>query len=273
MVYKHSRRPRLDSFNLFLSTFLYVSNALHGLVMPGLFITATDTNVGKTYVTGLIARQLIAEGKRVGIYKPVCSGAERSFEGNPVWADVESHFEALSGQFSRERICPQCFEAAAAPPVAARTEERTVSDELMTQGYAWWQSQVDLLLIEGVGGFLCPLTETKSIADFASEVRLPLVIVAPRGLGTINQTLLTIEAIRNRGLIPAGIVLNQHVFPESSLAEATNHLELMRRTDVPILASVQFGQVEVLRDPVEQRKIEWERLLRPATDSISGRQS
>lgn len=234
--------------------------------MRGLFITGTDTNVGKTYVTNLIARQLSAEQKRVGIYKPVCSGAEISPTGNFIWPDVESHFQALEGHFERERICPQSFKAAAAPPVAARLEERTVDAELLQEGFDWWTSQVDLLLVEGVGGFLCPLTESLSIADFAIQLNLPLVIVAPLGLGTLNQTLLTIEAIRHRGLNPAGIVLNQHIASENSVVEASNPSELAARTDVRILACVQFGQVDVLRDPLTQCTIEWEGLAKISSD-------
>jgi len=234
--------------------------------MRGLFITGTDTNVGKTYVTSLIARQLRAEQKRVGIYKPVCSGAELSAEGVPIWTDVESHFQALEGAFDRKRICPQLFKAPAAPPVAARMEERTVQAGLLQEGFEWWRSRVDLLLVEGVGGFLCPLTEHLSIADFAIDVNLPLVIVAPLGLGTLNQTLLTIEAIRHRGLTPVGIVLNQHIAPENSLVEESNPSELAARTEVPILACVQFGQTEVLRDPLTQGTIEWERLTQMASD-------
>jgi dethiobiotin synthetase len=230
--------------------------------MHGLFITATDTDVGKTYVTALIARQLRAEGKRVGIYKPVCSGAGTTSEGELFWADVETHFDALDGQFERERICPQCFQAPAAPPVAARLENQSVNTRLLQDGFDWWSAQVDILLVEGVGGFLCPLTETEYVADFATDIKLPVAVVAPRGLGAINQTLLTIEAIRHRGLIPAGIVLNQHIAPENSIAEITNPSELGQRTDVPILACLQFEQRDELRDPIEQRKIDWEGLAR-----------
>lgn len=243
-----------------------ISNTDIDGTMHGLFITGTDTNVGKTYVTNLIARQLRAGQKRVGIYKPVCSGAELSPEGEQFWPDVESHFQALEGEFERERICPQNFKAPAAPPVAARMEQRTVDEGLLQEGFDWWRSQVDLLLVEGVGGFLCPLTEHLSIADFAIDLKLPVVIVAPLGLGTLNQTLLTIEAIRHRGLTPVGIVLNQHIASENTIAEESNPSELAARTEVPILACVQFGQLEVLRDSLTQGTIEWEGLAQSSSD-------
>jgi dethiobiotin synthetase len=121
-------------------------------------------------------------------------------------------------------------------------------------------------MVEGVGGFLCPLTESLSIADFAIDIKLPVVIIAPLGLGTLNQTLLTIEAIRHRGLTPAGIILNQHIASEDSVVEASNPSELALRTDVPILACVQFGQLDVLRDPLAKCTINWEDLTRISSD-------
>jgi len=228
--------------------------------MRGLFITGTDTDVGKTYVTAAIARQLKAEGRSVGVYKPVCSGAETDTEGRLYWPDVETHFEALDQQFPREKICPQCFRAAAAPPVAARLENRTVDGALIRSGHNSWCEQVDVLLVEGVGGWLCPLTETTLIADFAKDCGWPVIIVAPLTLGTLNQTLLTIDSIWSRNLRIAGIVLNQHLPPSGTIAEQTNATELARLTDVPILSIVDFDQTDVLRPPDSQDTIKWDQV-------------
>lgn len=225
--------------------------------MRGLFITGTDTDVGKTFVTAAIARQLRAEGISVGVYKPACSGALRDDDGQPYWADVENHFQALGGEFEREKICPQCFEAPAAPPVAARLENRIIDPSSITSGHEWWRDRVDLLLVEGVGGWLCPLTETSSIADFAEECGWPIVIVSSRVLGTLNHTLLTIEAIRQRDLPIAGIILNQHLPPTDSIAERTNPDELAKLTDVPILSLVEFDASKMLRHAGSQATIDW----------------
>jgi dethiobiotin synthetase len=225
--------------------------------MRGLFITGTDTDVGKTYVTAAITRQLISEGTSVGVYKPACSGAEIDEHGVPYWRDVETHFDSLNAQFDRERICPQCFKVPAAPTVAARLEQREVDESLLKSGHDWWKDRVDLLLVEGVGGWLCPVTETSLIADFAQDCGWPVIIVAPRGLGVLNQTLLTIESIRSRHLTVAGIILNQHLPPSGTIAEQTNPAELSRLTDVPILSLMDFDASKMLRRLGSQDTIDW----------------
>jgi dethiobiotin synthetase len=210
-------------------------SATTSLLPPGLFITATDTSVGKTYVAALIARQLRGTGMRVGAYKPCASGSVAGPAGRPLWGDVEELFRATGERFERRRICPQCFAAPVAPPVAARLEGRQVSHDLLESGLAFWRGHVDFLLIEGVGGLLAPLTEESSVADFARRVGYPLVIVARVGLGTINHTLLTVEAALARGLRVAGVVLNQAEPNESGPAAETNPAELARRCPAPVL--------------------------------------
>ena len=117
--------------------------------------------------------------------------------------------EAVGGGFPEERICPQRFAAPLAPPEAARQENLTVDPVLLRTGIEWWEQRVEVLLVEGVGGLLCPLTDTETIVDLAVDLAWPLVIVARNSLGTINHTLLTIEAARNRDLQIAGLVLNR----------------------------------------------------------------
>ncbi len=228
--------------------------------MRGLFITGTGTGVGKTFATALIARQLLAEGLSVGIYKPACSGAEIDAEGNPRWSDVETHFAALQGRFSREMICPRRFLAPAAPPVAARVEGRRVDADRLRAGLDAWRSHVDLLLVEGAGGWLSPLTETDSVADFAATCGFPLLIVAPVALGTINATLLTVESAERRGASIAGILLNEFTPPTGSLAETTNPDELSSRTNVPILTKIGWNQTEWPRETRTGRKVDWSSL-------------
>jgi dethiobiotin synthetase len=225
--------------------------------MIGLFITGTDTDVGKTFVTRAIATELVAAGHSVGIYKPVCSGAERDADGSLIWTDVESHYSALNGKYPRELICPQCFEAPAAPPVAAREEEKIVDRALISSGVSDWVSRAEILLIEGVGGFLCPLTESETVADFAVELSCPVLIVASARLGTINHTLLTLEAVQHRGLQNAGIILNCTEPPHDTVSERTNLAELASRTEVPILSTVGYRQSGRLQPASEGNTIDW----------------
>ena len=116
--------------------------------MRGVFITGTDTGVGKTVVASALVRHLREDGLRVGAYKPVASGAR-----DLRWDDVEALHAALGEMVPRDRICPQTFRAALAPPMAARQEGRAVDTSLLRSGAAWWREQpIDALIIEGAGG-------------------------------------------------------------------------------------------------------------------------
>ncbi len=223
----------------------------------GLFITGTDTGVGKTYVTTLIARELSAAGLQVGVYKPVCTGSLAGADGKPVWNDVERLSTAVAGRFDAFRVCPQRFHAPLAPPVAARLEEKVVDAELLRTGARWWQERVELLLVEGVGGLLCPLTEDETVAELARDLNYPLIVVCRLGLGTINHTLLTVEAARNRGLTVAGIVLNQADQAEAGSAAATNPAALAARTPAPVLGVVEHNQPDGLLRDGRRIRIDW----------------
>lgn len=213
--------------------------------MHGLFITGTDTAVGKTYVTALVAEGLLAAGVRVGAYKPACSGGVRDAEGRWTWEDIETLANAIDRPDDRERIGPQCFQHALAPPVAARLEGRTVDRELLRIGVEWWRSRVDLLLVEGVGGLLCPLTEHETVIDLAKDFAFPLLIVARAGLGTINHTLLTVAAAKSAGLKIAGIVINEQPAGVSASEWETTPAEISRRTRVPLLGILRHGDREL----------------------------
>jgi dethiobiotin synthetase len=228
----------------------------------GLFVTATDTGVGKTYVTALIARALCDAGRIVGAYKPVCSGAEVSADGTVSWGDVTALSDAIGGRFDSLRVCPLRFRAPLAPNVAARRERAGIDFEELCRGARWWQGRVDLLLVEGVGGLLCPLTERETIADLALALRYPLLVVARLGLGTINHTLLTVEAARSRGLEVAGILLNEPEPLASLSGTEENPVEIERRACVPVLGVLRHGQSLPTRADGSAISIDWATLTR-----------
>jgi dethiobiotin synthetase len=178
--------------------------------MQTVFVTGTDTNVGKTYVTCLLVRKLQATGLTVGAYKPVCSGAEKDTVGRPFWPDIDALRSAAGQQFSLDLICPQRFLAAVAPNIAAEMEGSVVSDDLLLSGVSAWRTEVDSLIVEGAGGIFCPLSNTVTVLDLATQLQAPIVVVAANRLGVINHTRLTVEQIRHSGLEVAAVILNEH---------------------------------------------------------------
>ena len=228
--------------------------------MQGLFITGTDTGVGKTYVTAALAREFRRQGVNAGVYKPAATGSIVDTAGQPHWPDVEALSRALDGRFPDDRICPQRFHAPLAPPVAARGEGTRVDPQRLRAGADWWRGQVDVLLVEGVGGLLCPLTECETVADLAADLRFPLVIVARQALGTINHTFLTIEAARARGLQMTGIILNEVEPRPNDPSVESNADEIEARGCVPVLTIVAHGQVDGLLLDRRGRTMDWREL-------------
>ncbi len=205
----------------------------------GLFITGTDTEVGKTYVAALIARSLRRAGHRVGVYKPAASGC-RPLRGELVSDDALALWEAAGRPGTPDRVCPQRFLAPLAPHVAARREGRRLDAGRLREDFAYWHQRSDVVLVEGAGGLMSPLGEEEYMADLAYDLGLPLVVVARNALGTINHTLQTLIAAASfrEGLPIAGIVLNHPAPPSGDLSTATNRRELALRTGPPILAEV-----------------------------------
>ncbi|HUG66372.1 MAG TPA: dethiobiotin synthase [Pirellulaceae bacterium] len=222
------------------------------MAVPGLFITGTDTNVGKTYVTALIAKQLIATGKRVGVYKPAASGCVGDESDDPfvLW-------QAAGRPATMADVCPQRFTAPLAPHLAARAEGKEVDVERLRAGLDFWRQHSDVILVEGLGGLMSPVSDDEYVADLAHDFRFPLIIVAPNALGVINQTLqtlITASTFRD-GLDVAGIVLNHRPAARGAndVSTHSNVSELAARCIAPILATV---------DTEFDRTVDWMELAR-----------
>ncbi|MEN6366817.1 MAG: dethiobiotin synthase [Thermoguttaceae bacterium] len=208
----------------------------------GLFITGTDTDVGKTYVGAAMARALVAEGRRVGVYKPAASGCHPQ-DGQLVADDAVALWNAAGRPGELDRVCPQRFMAPVAPHLAARAEGRPFDWDLLRHGLDYWCERSDLVLVEGAGGLMSPFGEQRCVADLAEAFGFPLIIVSRNVLGTINQTVQTLIAAGTfgRGLPVAGIVLNQPSPPKADdVSLATNRQELAVRSRVPILAELRW---------------------------------
>ncbi|MCU0718865.1 MAG: dethiobiotin synthase [Pirellula sp.] len=169
----------------------------------GVFLTGTDTDVGKTHVGCIIARQLVRQGNRVGAYKPVASGF-------PVWdgSDGQRLWEATSRNGSPELVSPQRFDAPFAPSVAAGMQGRAVDEQQIFSGVASIAKVCDLLIIEGAGGLLSPVSPRLTNADLAAELAIPAILVANWKLGVVHQVLAALTAADSFHIPVAAIVLS-----------------------------------------------------------------
>jgi len=189
------------------------------------FVTGTDTGVGKTTVACAILSAARARGLRVEACKPVETGCAPTASGALHPADAAALARAALGE-----------DAPLAPSVAAELENATIDIDLLERGVrALRQRRPDLFLVEGAGGLLVPLTDTVVMADLAASLALSLLVVARDGLGTINHTLLTLEAAAHRNLAVAGVVLSAAVTGTSVRDAERNALEISRRGAARVL--------------------------------------
>jgi dethiobiotin synthetase len=226
--------------------------------LTGLFFTGTDTGVGKTWVVASVARILRGQGRRFAVCKPVATGASR-VEGSWRSEDTSRLAEAAGLTSGLERVTPWAFPEPVAPPVAARRHGVRLTLEGLAGAVRASSQPGVAVLVEGVGGLLCPLTERGTVADLAAALGLSVVVVARRSLGTLNHTLLTLEAARARNLDVAGVVVNETTRPQG-LAEMTNVAELARRAGVPLLAVVPYQAPGESPDRSALARVNWWRL-------------
>lgn len=173
----------------------------------GLFITATDTGAGKTFVATRLAEALTARGCTVAVRKPTESGCPE-IDGRLVPQDAEALRLAAGGWEAIETVCPHPLREPLSPPRAARRMKRKLMlDELIAA--CAMPAEADLMIVEGAGGLFAPLAEDALNADLAAALGLPVLLVVPDRLGAINQALLGIHAVTHYGLKLAGVVLNQ----------------------------------------------------------------
>lgn len=176
----------------------------------GLFVTGTDTDVGKTAVAVAIVRQLRRNmsrpGLRIGVYKPAASGVASA---GLLDSDAARLWEAAGRPLSIASVCPQMFAAAISPPRSSRAEGRSIDERLLRTGFEPWRDASDVVVVEGAGGLFSPLGDAVLNADLARDLGLPLVLVDAARLGAIGRTLAVAEAARARGLRLAAVVLSE----------------------------------------------------------------
>ena len=212
--------------------------------MRGLFVTGTDTGVGKTVLAAAIAAALRARGVTVTAIKPVITGLDE--QAPPDWPHDHELLARVTAQRPSE-VAPLTYGPAVSPHLAAERSGRCVSGEEIEAVVRESGARAEVLVVEGVGGLLVPLSDTYDVRALARAVGMPLVIAARPGLGTINHTLLTLEAARVAGLDVAGVVLTP--WPRDPGAVERSNRETIAAlgdVDVSVLARVQAAEPELL---------------------------
>lgn len=209
------------------------------LKKPGLFITATDTGVGKTLVTAAMAEAVKRAGLRPGPCKPIGSGSAM-VDGHLVSPDIIRIRQYLDPRLDDRVLCPIRYAAPLAPAAAAEMAGLPVDMEAIRQSLETLTHHADLMLIEGIGGLLVPIDRQTTVLDLARAMDYPVVVVTRPSLGTLNHTALTIQALQTAGLRIAGLIVS-HGQPDSDdLSLATNADWLEHMNQCPILATLPF---------------------------------
>ena len=208
-----------------------------------LFVTGTGTDVGKTYVTGLIVKRLRDAGISAGYYKAAVSGATVDEAGCLV-PDDAAYVNSVAGLHKPlEELVSFIYPDAVSPHLAAKLHRVPLDMEKVQRDFSWARDRHEYLTVEGSGGIVCPLRwdETAHIGldDLVQRMGIPVLVVADSGLGTINATVLTVEHLHHRRIPVRGIVLNR--FHEENVMEQDNLCMVEEMTGVPVLAKVQEG--------------------------------
>lgn len=210
------------------------------------FITGTGTDIGKTYIAGLIVKKLAASGARAAYYKAAMSGNSRRPDGSLIPGDALFVRKTARIAQPLADMCPYVYENAYSPHLASRIEGRPVKMEVVKKGFYRLAAEYDFITMEGSGGILCPICfdEAKiQLEDIIRELRLACLLTADAGLGTINSVVLTAEYMKARGLPVKGIIFNQ--YHPSNIMEDDNIRMCEYLTGLPTLAKVSPGDTEL----------------------------
>jgi len=195
--------------------------------MSGIFITATDTEVGKTLIAAGLVNFFRNQGINAGYMKPISCGQDN---------DAVFVKKLLKLKDPLSLINPISLPYPLSPLAAAKKAKRKIDLKKITKAYKTLTQKYDLVIVEGVGGALVPITEKIMVADLIKQLTIPTIIVARAGLGTLNHTLLTVEALKRRKITIQGIIMNGYTGDE--LSEDDNADILFEQTKIPILAKI-----------------------------------
>ena len=205
--------------------------------MKGYFITGTDTSVGKTVVTACLAALFKSRGENVGVMKPIETGVDPECNSS---ANSDAKFLMEVAGVQDDDVCPYRLKSPASPYQAARMEGRELNPEKILASFRALQSKFSMMLVEGIGGLMVPITPRYYVADLALQMNLPLIIVSRVQIGTLNHTLLTINAARQHGLKVAGVILNPSDEGGLNAIEAEQGSLIEQFSDTPVLGTCPY---------------------------------
>ncbi|MBP9999961.1 MAG: dethiobiotin synthase [Clostridiales bacterium] len=214
-----------------------------------IFITGTGTDVGKTYVTGLLVKKLHEMGKKTAYYKAAMSGNDRDENGELIPGDAMWVKNTSGIPQDPKTMCPYIYETAVSPHLASRLEGNPVTMEKVAEGYEALKKDHDYIVMEGSGGILCPICFDEAkimLEDVIQEFSLPCLMIADAGLGTINSVVLTYEYMKQKGIPCKGIIFN-HYHP-GDFCEEDNRVMCEYMTGLKVLAFVKDGDRDLQID-------------------------
>lgn len=225
-------------------------------IEKGIFITATDTEVGKTVVSSLLATVLKRRNIKVGVMKPVATGSQKDAKVLKKAAGVNDGLKLINPIFLKRPL---------APISAARLEKKNIDLNKVFKSYNYLTKKYDFLIVEGIGGILTPIKSNFLVTDLIKKLDLPIIIVARPNLGTINHTLLTVKIAKNYGLNIKGIMINYSRKPSSTcdgqLAEKTGPKIIEELSGISILGNIPYGANRNYINNVSEKCIDVEKII------------
>lgn len=221
-------------------------NKMNKMYNKGIFITGTDTGIGKTIVSAVLIRSLVNKGFKVGAMKPIETGC--------TWTADKRDLVPSDGMFLKEAaemddpidtVTPLRFELPLAPMVASDIEKKDVDLSKVFEAYNILSNKYDFMVVEGVGGLMVPVKRLSNrriyyVSDLIRDLKLPTIVVSRPTLGTLNHTVLTINQAFKEGVEVKGVVINYHNPPENTIAEKTNPEVLKELITVPIIGILPY---------------------------------
>lgn len=202
----------------------------------GIFITATGTDVGKTYVSGLIVKAIRENGINCGYYKPALSG-------DVYPNDCEYVLKTAGINKKADNYVSYKFKPAVSPHLASQIENNPIKLDKILTDFKRIQSEYDYVVLEGAGGIICPFGEKLLLPDVIKALKLDIIIIASASLGTINSTVLTVEYAKQHGIKVKGIILNN--YDETDFMQADNKKMVEKLTGIKVIATVNTNDTDI----------------------------